>query len=66
MMDKLNDAVSSATYIVGGSLMIGDWLSILDAHAGAYGVLIAGATFVLNFMFQIIRLTRIKADDLDD
>lgn len=67
-MDKWNDAVSSATYILGGSLVIGDWLSVLDAHAGAFGVLIAGATFLINLMFQLIRLSRLSRikDDPDD
>lgn len=67
-MDKWNDAVSSATYILGGSLVIGDWLSVLDAHAGAFGVLIASATFLINLMFQLIRLSRLSRikDDPDD
>lgn len=65
-MDRSCDIASSLAYILGGGLILSDWLSLLDSHAGAFGVLIAVATFFINFIFQMLRLRAALKADSDD
>ena len=47
-----SDTLKAATYSVSGGLVVSDWLSILDHHAGAFGVVLGALTFLTNVGFQ--------------
>ncbi len=51
----ISKAIASATtYTTSGALIAGSYMDYLDAHAGAFGVLIAGATFLVNIAFNFM------------
>ncbi|MGZ5053327.1 MAG: hypothetical protein ACXWAT_00130 [Methylobacter sp.] len=59
--DKITEAVSTGSYAIGGALVVGDWLSILDDHAAAFGVILGALTFLTNLIFQCLNHRAIKA-----
>ena len=66
MSEHLHDiarAVSTATYSISGSLVLGDFLQVLNQNAAAIGVIIAFVTFVTNFIFQCLNHKVIKANN---
>lgn len=59
---------TAATYATSGTLVAGSYMDYLNNHAGAFGVIIGVATFVTNFVFQLINRrallkTQINCDD---
>lgn len=50
--EKVASIMQATTYSVSGTLFIGDWLSILDSHAAAFGVILGTLTFLTNLVFQ--------------
>ncbi len=52
--EEIVRAVSTATYSISGSLVLGDFLEVLNQNAAAIGVIIAFMTFVVNFIFQCL------------
>ena len=43
------------TYTISTGLVAGDWLSVLDHHAAAFGVMLGALiTFMVNLVFQWI------------
>jgi len=68
-MDKWIDGATKATYVIGGTLVVGDLMSYLDAHAKAFGVIIGAATFLANIYFQYLRLKneiKVKNNEEDE
>jgi len=61
-IENLAKTVSTITYSVSGGLVVGDWISILDHHAAAIGVVIGALTFITNFIFQLMNHRVIKAN----
>ena len=55
-IEKVTSALQLSTYTVSGGLVAGDWLSILDNHAAAAGVLLGALTFLTNLVFQMINM----------
>lgn len=55
-IEKVTSALQLSTYTVSGGLVAGDWLSILDNHAAAFGVLLGALTFLTNLVFQMINM----------
>ena len=58
--------VSAATYSISGALVMGDWLSVLDSHAAAIGVILGALTFMTNFVFQLLNHRVIRARNKDE
>jgi len=50
--EKIASILQTSTYTVSGGLVAGDWLSILDSHAAAFGVVLGMMTFTTNLVFQ--------------
>lgn len=50
--EKIASILQTSTYTVSGGLVAGDWLSILDSHAAAFGVVLGMLTFTTNLVFQ--------------
>lgn len=50
--EKMASILQTSTYTVSGGLVAGDWLSILDSHAAAFGVVLGMLTFTTNLVFQ--------------
>ena len=50
--ENISGALKTVTYSVSGGLVVSDWLSILDHHAGAFGVLLGTLTLLTNMVFQ--------------
>ena len=50
--EKIASILQTSTYAVSGGLVAGDWLSILDSHAAAFGVVLGMLTFTTNLVFQ--------------
>lgn len=50
--EKIASILQTSTYTVSGGLVAGDWLSILDSHAAAFGVVLGILTFTTNLVFQ--------------
>lgn len=50
--EKVANVMQATTYSVSGTLLVGDWLSILDSHAAAFGVILGTLTFLTNLVFQ--------------
>ena len=50
--EKRASILQTSTYTVSGGLVAGDWLSILDSHAAAFGVVLGMLTFTTNLVFQ--------------
>ncbi|UOA08611.1 hypothetical protein [Methylobacter sp. S3L5C] len=46
--------LSGFIYTLTGGLFINNWMDLLDHHAGAFGVIIAAFTALINFLFQLI------------
>lgn len=51
-VERIASALQATTYTVSGGLVVSDWLSILDHHAAAFGVLLGTLTFLTNLVFQ--------------
>lgn len=41
-------------YSISGGLVVSDWLSVLDHHAGTFGVALGVMTYITNFIFQCL------------
>lgn len=52
--EKIASILQTSTYTVSGGLVAGDWLSMLDNHAAAFGVLLGTLTFLTNLVFQYL------------
>jgi hypothetical protein len=67
-IDGITSAVSTGTYSISGALIVGDWLSMLDQHAAAFGVILGALTFLTNFVFQLMnhRVIRNRIHNEDD
>ena len=52
MNERIAATLQATTYSVSGGLVVSDWLSILDHHASAFGVLLGMLTFSTNLVFQ--------------
>lgn len=52
MNERIAATLQATTYSVSGGLVVSDWLSILDHHAAAFGVLLGMLTFSTNLVFQ--------------
>lgn len=52
--ERIASALQAGTYTVSTGLVAGDWLSILDNHAAAFGVLLGTLTFLTNLVFQFL------------
>lgn len=52
--EKIASILQTSTYTVSGGLVAGDWLSILDSHAAAFGVVLGMLTFTTNLVFQYL------------
>ncbi len=52
--EKIASILQTSTYTVSGGLVAGDWLSMLDNHAAAFGVLLGTLTFLTNLAFQYL------------
>lgn len=50
--EKIATVLQNTTYGVSGGLVLSDWLSILDNHAAAFGVVLGMLTFATNLVFQ--------------
>lgn len=59
-IEKIAGALQAGSYTISGGLLVGDWLSILDAHAAAFGVILGTFTFLTNFVFQWLNHRAIK------
>lgn len=49
-------AATLSTYVGGGVVVINSWtgfLTVLDDHSGAFGVMFVALTYLTNFMFKI-------------
>jgi hypothetical protein len=53
-VDNVIKTISGITYSVSGALVAGDWLSLLDEHAAAFGVILGMATFITNLIFNYL------------
>ena len=51
-VERIASVLQATTYTVSGGLVVSDWLSILDHHAAAFGVLLGALTFTTNLVFQ--------------
>lgn len=60
-IEKITGAITTGSYTISGSLMVGDWLSLLDNHAAAFGVIIGTLTFLTNLVFQYLNHRVIKS-----
>jgi hypothetical protein len=63
--EKITATVSTGSYAISGALVTGDWLSLLDNHAAAFGVILGGLTFLTNLIFQCLNHRAIKAKNYD-
>lgn len=52
--ERIASILQTSTYTVSGGLVAGDWLSMLDNHAAAFGVLLGTLTFLTNLVFQYL------------
>ena len=43
-----------STYVTSGTLVAGTYMDYLNAHAGAFGVILGAATFLVNVVFQLL------------
>jgi hypothetical protein len=59
--EKITTMVTKGSYTISGALFFGDWLSILDSHAAAFGVILGALTFLTNLIFQYLNHQAIKA-----
>lgn len=50
------------SYTTGGGLFLGDMLNFLDSYAGAFGVLIATATYLTNLYYHRKREERERGE----
>ena len=50
--ERIASVLQATTYSVSGGLVVSDWLSILDHHAAAFGVMLGTLTFLTNLAFQ--------------
>ena len=50
--ERVSSILQASTYTVSGGLVAGDWLSMLDNHAAAFGVMLGVLTFLTNLVFQ--------------
>jgi hypothetical protein len=53
-VEKIATVLQNTTYGVSGGLVLSDWLSILDSHAAAFGVVLGMLTFTTNLIFQYL------------
>jgi hypothetical protein len=53
-MSRIASTLQAGTYTISGGLVAGDWLSILDNHAAAFGVVLGLCTFLTNLIFQYL------------
>ena len=51
-VERIASTLQASTYTISGGLVISDWLSILDNHAAAFGVMLGALTFLVNLVFQ--------------
>ena len=51
-VERIASTLQASTYTISGGLVISDWLSILDNHAAAFGVVLGMLTFTTNLVFQ--------------
>jgi hypothetical protein len=51
-IEKVASVLQASTYTISGGLVAGDWLSVLDSHAAAFGVVLGLCTFLTNLIFQ--------------
>ena len=65
--NPMHEYLEKLSYTISAGLIAGDWLSLLDAHALAFGVILGFATFTTNLVFQYlnyrVRCIRIDADE---
>ena len=52
--ERIASILQTSTYTVSGGLVAGDWLSMLDNHAAAFGVLLGTLTLLTNLVFQYL------------
>lgn len=52
--ERIASILQTSTYTVSGGLVAGDWLSMLNNHAAAFGVLLGTLTFLTNLVFQLL------------
>jgi hypothetical protein len=52
LADYIGRTLQYAAYSLSGVLVVSDWLTILDNHAGAFGVLLGFMTYITNLVFQ--------------
>jgi hypothetical protein len=69
-LDQVNEyfesavkSVSTVTYSISGSLVLGDWLQVLNQNAAAFGAIIAFLTFATNLVFQVLNHRAIVANN---
>lgn len=66
-IESISGAISTGTYAISGTLIVGDWLSMLDKHAAAFGVILGALTFLTNLVFQFMNHRVIRSRvELDD
>jgi hypothetical protein len=51
-VERIASLLQTSTYTISGGLVAGDWLSVLDDHAAAFGVMLGALTFFVNLVFQ--------------
>ena len=47
--ERIASTLQTSTYTISGGLVAGDWLSILDHHAAAFGVILGALTFFVGY-----------------
>jgi hypothetical protein len=60
-LEQIAKCMSHVTYSISGGLVVSEWLSFVDSHAAAFGVIIGIMTFITNFIFQILNHKAIRA-----
>jgi hypothetical protein len=50
--ERIANLMQTTSYGISSGLVLSDWLSILDSHAAAFGVLLGTLTFLTNLVFQ--------------
>lgn len=61
--ETIAKSVSNIAYSISGSLVIGDWLSVLDQHAAAFGVLLGFATYLTSLIFHVMNHRVIRSNN---